>query len=109
MSENLAVTHPEVEGCCKEARLFAALWCHPDTIQLVDTFLEEVREISIGWSRMGKVAGMSPAAARLCAQKLISRQWMERMTGPSYELHIGTTCRLYADASRAQERRNGTL
>jgi hypothetical protein len=66
------------------AHLFAALWCHPDTIQLVDTFLEE-------------------------AQKLISRQWMERMTGPSYELHIGTTCRLYADASRAQERRNGTL
>lgn len=109
MSKNIVVTHPEVEGCCGEARLFAALWFHPDTIQLVDTFLEEVREISIGWSRMGKAAGMSPAVARLCAQKLIARQWMERMIGPSYELHIGTTYRLYADPSRTQERRNGTL
>jgi hypothetical protein len=109
MSENIAATHPEVEGCNREARLFAALWCHPDTIQIVNTFIEEVREISIGWSRMGKAAGMSPAVARLCAQKLIARKWMERMMGPSYELHIGTTYRLYAGPSRTQERRNGTL
>jgi hypothetical protein len=108
MNENVAVTHPEVGGHSSEARLFAALWYHPDAIQIVDTIHEEVREISIGWGRMGKAAGMSPGSVRLKTQKLIACKRMELMIGPCYELHIGTTYRLYADSSRTQERRNGT-